>query len=82
MTKWVYSFDRLPTIEDADGTGCVLVWNIHIGVMISRWDEVKLANIGNVPCWRPMPAAPEDFQRRENEWKRKMREGAGERLMK
>ena len=37
MESWISMKDRKPENEDADDYGCVLVWHLYQGVMLTGW---------------------------------------------
>lgn len=40
MDRWISVSERLPTAQDADMGGCVLVWHIHQGMLVMGWHQV------------------------------------------
>ena len=36
---WIHRKSRLPSAEDGDSTGKVIVWHIYQGAMLTRWDD-------------------------------------------
>ena len=54
---WIDKSVRMPTKEDADETGCVMVWHRYNKAMPMRPESV--ASHGSlVSHWFPMPAPP------------------------
>lgn len=57
MNGWIQMTVRMPTVEDADEYGCVLVWHRYNGVMVLHVQNVQ--NFGGfITDWMPTPAAP------------------------
>lgn len=55
-SPWVSVLERLPTKEDADKAGNVLVW---VGYWISyKWSMVTIGDFGADAVWMPMPPGP------------------------
>ena len=62
---WISMTDRKPTGDDADEYGCVLVWHLFQGAMITGW-----RNAGNGTYhthWMPTPDAPEGVKEKHKE---------------
>lgn len=57
---WICAMEHLPTAEDADDWGCVLVWHRYQGPMITGWRQVQ--NNGHMTHWQRTPAAPENYR--------------------
>ena len=57
MNGWIQMTVRMPTVEDADEYGGVLVWHRYNGVMVMHVQNVQ--NFGGfITDWMPTPAAP------------------------
>ncbi len=57
--KWISKATRLPTQQDADPWGCVLVWHIHNGVQTLGWQNPMLKSSKYITHWMTPPPAPE-----------------------
>lgn len=53
---WIHSEERMPTQDDADKWGCVLVWHTYQGPMITGWKQVKQNSF--MTHWRRTPRPP------------------------
>ncbi|NLV59169.1 MAG: hypothetical protein GXY67_10410 [Clostridiales bacterium] len=60
MAEWIHRDERLPTAEDADAYGCVLVWHTFNGHMITGWHQ--LPSNRYFTHWMPTPCPPENAQ--------------------
>lgn len=58
MEQWISKDDRVPTEADADAQGCVLVWHLYNGVMITGWHRLPESLF--FTHWMPPPAPPEN----------------------
>ena len=68
MDRWISVSERLPTAQDADMGGCVLVWHIHQG-----WHQVDKNRFFS--HWMTLPEPPEAWQTLRTGWV----DGAGRR---
>lgn len=55
---WINKKDRLPTAEDADPQGCVLVWHTFNGLMVTGWFQVERGVFLNY--WQPAIPGPKE----------------------
>lgn len=53
---WIDREKRPPTEADADPTGCVLVWQIHNGAMITGIENATKSPY--ITHWMRLPGAP------------------------
>lgn len=63
---WISRQERMPTAEDADALGCVLVWHIWQGVMVMGWHQVE--NNRFVSHWTPMIQPPRNYEELRETW--------------
>lgn len=56
--RWVDKRERMPTREDADAQGCVLVWDINNGVMITGVNNHYGVGRSPVTHWATPPEGP------------------------
>lgn len=63
---WIHAAERMPTAEDADEWGCVLVWHFYQGPMVTGWRQVEQNSF--MTHWRHTPRPPmgyRDMQKKE-----------------
>ena len=53
---WIDKNERLPTEQDADGDGLVLVWHRYQGTMITGWFQIKESTM--FTHWQKAPDPP------------------------
>lgn len=58
--KWIARETRLPTSDDADAYGCVLVRDCYNGNRITGWRQ--LASDGGITVWQRLPDPPSDYK--------------------
>ena len=56
--RWISKAERMPTAEDADAQGCVLVWDTNNGVMITGIHNPYGIGRGPVTHWATPPEGP------------------------
>lgn len=61
---WINAESRPPTAADADEWGCVLVWHIYQGPMITSWRQVEKNCF--MTHWQHTPIPPEAYQNSPN----------------
>ena len=66
MDRWISVSERLPTAQDADMGGCVLVWHIYQGMLVMGWHQVDKNRFFS--HWMTLPAPPEDWMRLRTGW--------------
>lgn len=59
VSDWVDRDERLPTEADADVQGCVIVWHVYNGVMITGWFNVPHNRF--ISHWMPAIPRPENI---------------------
>ena len=64
---WVNAGERLPTAQDADRAGCVLVWHKYSGVMVTGFHQFEHNTNGFLTHWAPKPKPPYGFPEWEDE---------------
>ena len=57
--EWHDKQERPPSIEDADGQGCVISWHEYDGVLITGWRYVMQNQ--HITHWTHTPSAPNKF---------------------
>lgn len=63
--EWILMSDRKPTSDDADEYGCVMVWHLFQGVMVTGW---SIAGNGiYITHWMRTPDAPIGAKDRQEE---------------
>lgn len=55
---WTDKRERLPTQQDADPWGCVLVWHIHNGAQTLGWQNPMLKSSKYITHWMTPPPGP------------------------
>lgn len=55
---WVDKNTRMPTAEDADYWGCVMIWDQLNGAMITGWRNAQQLNRAGVTHWARIPEGP------------------------
>ena len=60
--EWIDKTVRMPTAEDADPWGCVLIYDRYNGCQITGWRNTQALSRQYVTHWARMPLGP----RREN----------------
>lgn len=63
--EWINAEERLPTREDADDWGCVLVWHTYQGAMIAGWKQVEKNCF--MTHWQRSPQAPAGYRNPDKE---------------
>lgn len=61
---WIKAEERPPTSADADEWGCVLVWHMYQGPMITGWRQVE--NNCFMTHWQHTPMPPKEYQNSPN----------------
>lgn len=56
-SEWIDVRDHLPTIEDADSTGRVMVWHALNGAMFTGWHRLEENRF--ITHWQKTPKGPE-----------------------
>lgn len=59
VPDWVDRDERLPTEKDADAQGCVIVWHVYNGVMVTGWFNVE--NNRFISHWIPAITRPKNI---------------------
>lgn len=59
ISDWIDRDERLPTEEDADVQGCVIVWHVYNGIMVMGWFNVPHNRF--VSHWLPAIPRPENI---------------------
>lgn len=59
LHDWIPREERLPTEQDADLQGCVIVWHAFNGAMITGWH--RMADNRFMSHWTHTPPEPADF---------------------
>ena len=54
MDRWISVSERLPTAQDADMGGCVLVWHIHQGMLVMGWHQVDKNRFFSPEAWQTL----------------------------
>lgn len=67
---WIDMSARKPTQDDADEYGCVIVWHLFQGVMITGWRNAA-SGIYHTH-WQKTPDAPEGVKERYKEIEEKI----------
>lgn len=75
MSEWISVKARLPTEEDADPVGCVIVYHLFQGVMVIGWHQI--AGGGYYTHWMPTPAPPEEAEKLRAEHSRSLKKRYG-----
>lgn len=57
MCDWIKISERLPTREDADEEGCVMIWHRRTGAQFCGWKDVKASE--NIRYWCRLPDRPQ-----------------------
>ncbi|MEG1844911.1 MAG: hypothetical protein RR296_11770 [Clostridia bacterium] len=57
-SPWIERKARMPTKEDADIWGCVLIWDVNNGVMVCGWNNKMSLCRGTVTHWMTPPQKP------------------------
>lgn len=55
---WIDKTERMPTADDADEYGCVLIYDTLNGIMISGYKNTQNISRWPVTHWARMPEAP------------------------
>lgn len=56
--EWIDKRERMPGAEDADVYGCVLIFDVNNGIMVSGWKNRQQLERGPVTHWARMPEGP------------------------
>ena len=56
--RWVSKAERMPTAEDADAQGCVLIWDTNNGVMLTGYRNPYGVDRAPVTHWATPPQGP------------------------
>ena len=58
IREWTAKSERLPTEEDADEWGCVLVWHLYNGCQMLGWNNPMLKSSTYITHWMRPPHMP------------------------
>ena len=56
--RWIPKSVRMPTAEDADAQGCVLIWDTNNGVMLTGYRNPYGVDRAPVTHWATPPQGP------------------------
>ena len=56
--RWIPKSVRMPTAEDADAQGCVLIWDTNNGVMLTGYRNPYSVDRAPVTHWATPPQGP------------------------
>lgn len=70
--EWTSVLDKLPTREDGDAQGCVLVWHIYQGVMLTGYHQMRANRF--YTHWQPVPLPPEEPRELRKRWEASVEE--------
>lgn len=59
VSDWIDRDERLPTEEDGDAQGCVIVWHVYNGAMVTGWNNVPHNRF--ISHWLPALPRPENI---------------------
>ena len=59
---WISIYDRMPTEQDGDALGCILIWHKYNGACVTGWHNVikhMLPENDMITHWQRCPAPPD-----------------------